>query len=228
MLIAGTLGSWAASYYVPDTTTTATSTSSTETTTETTGTDAAVSASDANEPVSHGTKMGLSIALGVVCSVFGLLAISVGFFCWRRRQRRLREQALWAQTVPDPPPMMDEVNDGITAERGRRYRSRPTAKSLAASEIFESSSGLTSPNGIRPGSHVQGSKLRNVVASQEPTIAVVPRTSYHTRTSSDLQSQMHARSHGHTRSHSGNTSHRAPSPRKFTLEPEDPNTQYRT
>ncbi|KAJ2931064.1 hypothetical protein H1R20_g6055, partial [Candolleomyces eurysporus] len=215
-------------YYVPETTTTSTTsaTSTTETTrtpTTTTGTEVAVSTSDI--PVSQGTKMGLSIALSVVCSVFGLLALTVGFFCWRRRQRRLREQALWAKTVPDPPPMMDEVDDSLAAGRGRRYRSRPTAKSLAASELAESNSGLTSPNGIRPGSVLQPgqtSKLRNIVASQEPSIAVVPR-SRHARTSSDIRSQTST----HARSPS-ELSQRAPSPRKFTLEPEEPNTPFRT
>ncbi|KAJ2915177.1 hypothetical protein MD484_g5238, partial [Candolleomyces efflorescens] len=217
-------------FYVPDTTTSTTSTTSATSTTETTrtpttttGTDLAASTSD--PPVSSGTKMGLSIALGVVCSVFGLLALTVGFFCWRRRQRRLREQDIWAKTVPDPPPMMDEIDDSLAAGRGRRYKSRPTAKSLAASELAESSSGLTSPSGIRPGSVIQQghpSKLRNVVASQEPTIAVVPR-SQHTRASSDPRAQ----AHGHTRSHSEKYG-RAPSPRKFTLEPDESNPLFRT
>ena len=166
--------------------------------------------------MSSSTKTGMTIAIAVVCGLAALLAI-LGLVYWlRRRAQKKAEERAWilANQEPPAPPPMEEVNDGVAAGKGKRFKSVPSRKNLhsasnsdlgsydteqaiAAYRSRHSQHVPTGPNG-------RGSGLRNVVMTGPPPL---PNSGYnnqlHTRTSSDVHSHSSA----------------SPDQRKFTLSP---------
>ncbi|KAF5321665.1 hypothetical protein D9619_000075 [Psilocybe cf. subviscida] len=94
--------------------------------------------SGASSGDTHQNKTGLSIALGIVCTVFGLLVLYALRWLWRRRARRLAEEASAGRVIPDhdATPEMAEAGGGAPANGSRRraYASiqRRSQKELAA------------------------------------------------------------------------------------------------
>ena len=122
-----------------------------------------------------------------------------------RRQRKKREEEAWrAGAEPGETeglggagagqtgPLMQEINDGITAPKGHRYKSIPTRKKLmgeSSSDVYDetgsrkSAASSVGGGGVPIGAPINpnlygpppvpskgtgtGSKLRNVVAAQE-------------------------------------------------------------
>lgn len=83
------------------------------------------SSTSANSSTTPESKKGLSIALGLVCTTFGLLVIGAFFWYWRRRQRK-REAEEWEHNNL---PEMSDTTPVTSASRGPRagYYSRPRA-----------------------------------------------------------------------------------------------------
>jgi len=75
------------------------------------------------------SKKGLSIALGLVCTTFGLLVLGAFYWYWRRRQRKREEEESYVEH--DNSPDMSNTTPGTSASRGPRtgYYSRPRALS---------------------------------------------------------------------------------------------------
>lgn len=214
-------------YYTDDTTTTSSSssssssTSSDETSTSTTTTRRTGATNAANAAATSSNNKGMAIALGVVLGVAGLLAL-LGLIYWlRRRAQRRAEHEAWLKANQEPPqppqPPMEEVNDGITAGKGKRFKSVPSRKNLldATSSDFgsydteQAIAAYRSRHSHIPstGSNGRASGLRNVVTSEQP--ALPDERHRHTRTPSDLQSQTST----------------SPDQRKFTLSPHsEPNS----
>ncbi|KAF8967536.1 hypothetical protein BDZ97DRAFT_1916822 [Flammula alnicola] len=69
----------------------------------------------------HTAKTGLSIALGLVCTIFGLLVIGGIYWYWRRRQRLREEEEYTSRDLP-PPEMSDASNNGYAASRPSYYK----------------------------------------------------------------------------------------------------------
>ncbi|TFK23579.1 hypothetical protein FA15DRAFT_656627 [Coprinopsis marcescibilis] len=118
------------------------------------------------------TRAGLTIAIAVVCSLVGVIAICIAAFLFRRRHQRKRDRALWALQHQDqdrnlPPPPMDEIDDSINA-RKHRYRSIPSRNNLRASNFMDDDT-VSQQSAAPSASGKQTSKLRQVVATEDGT-----------------------------------------------------------
>lgn len=83
------------------------------------------SSTSAGSSTTPSSKRGLSIALGLVCTTFGLLVAGAFFWYWRRRQRRREEEESYVEH--DNSPEMSDTTPATYASRGTRtgYYSRP-------------------------------------------------------------------------------------------------------
>ena len=159
----------------------------------------------------------MTIAIAVVCGLVALLGI-LGLVYWlRRRAQKQAEAQAWtlANQEPPAPPPMEEINDGIAAGKGKRFKSVPSRKNLLSASnsdlgSYDSEQAIAAYRSrhsqlVPTGSNGRASGLRNVVMTgPQPPLPNSGYNSYsHTRTPSDMYSQ----------------SSTSPDQRKFTLSP---------
>ncbi|KIM38681.1 hypothetical protein M413DRAFT_447638 [Hebeloma cylindrosporum] len=127
------------------------------------------SSTSAVASTSSSAKKGLSIALGLVCTTFGLLVLGALYWYWRRRQRKREEEELYNEH--DDSPEMSNTTQGTYASRGPRtgYYSRPRDPSSRYRPVNN-----TAPRRVGSSSSIPSasSPLRHSTTISAPSAAV--------------------------------------------------------